>query len=277
MKPFDAAIKGAREIGFTVLSITMSLVSPCSSRSCSWAGSSAASSSSSRLRSASRSWLGLHLVDADADAVLAHAEARGPARQEPGLPVSHVRGRLQRHGPRLPRRARCLARVPAGSCCWWCSRHRADRSGRSARSRRASCRSRTPASSWCAPRLRPTFPSRPCSSASARWRRPSSRPRRALPQLQRCGGRLQPEPQSRHDLRAAEVAAERANYAAITDVQNRIAPQTANIPGIRVFPVPLQNLRIGGRAGAAAYQYTLTGIEQEELYAFAPRLIERSR
>ena len=68
---------------------------------------------------------------------------------------------------------------------------------------------------------------------------------------------------------------DRAGGASITDVQARLRRATANVTGIRAFPVPLQNMRIGSRAGSAAYQYTLSGVVQDELYNFAPRLIER--
>ena len=68
---------------------------------------------------------------------------------------------------------------------------------------------------------------------------------------------------------------DRANFASITEVQSRIRTKVASVPGIRAFPQPLQNLRIGARGGAAAYQFTLTGIVQEELYEFAPKLIDR--
>jgi HAE1 family hydrophobic/amphiphilic exporter-1 len=68
---------------------------------------------------------------------------------------------------------------------------------------------------------------------------------------------------------------ERANRGTISDVQNRLRRTLAGIPGIRAFPVPLQNLRIGGRGGAALYQYTLTSVSQNELYDNAQRLIER--
>ena len=61
----------------------------------------------------------------------------------------------------------------------------------------------------------------------------------------------------------------------ITDVQDRLRRRVAAVPGIRAFPVPLQNMRIGSRGGAAAYQYTLTSVDQGELYANVPRLIER--
>jgi HAE1 family hydrophobic/amphiphilic exporter-1 len=68
---------------------------------------------------------------------------------------------------------------------------------------------------------------------------------------------------------------ERLNRGSISDVQSRLRRNLAGIPGIRTFPVPLQNLRIGSRSGAALYQYTLTSVNQTELYENAQRLIER--
>ena len=68
---------------------------------------------------------------------------------------------------------------------------------------------------------------------------------------------------------------ERQGHVSITEVQNRIRRATAGITGIRAFPVPLQNMRIGARVGSAAYQYTLTGVVQDELYDFAPKLIDK--
>jgi hydrophobic/amphiphilic exporter-1 (mainly G- bacteria), HAE1 family len=72
-----------------------------------------------------------------------------------------------------------------------------------------------------------------------------------------------------------KTRSEREDNATISDVQARLRRALANIPGIRSFPVPLQNLRIGSRGGAAAYQYTLTSVDQEDLYDNAQRLIER--
>jgi HAE1 family hydrophobic/amphiphilic exporter-1 len=68
---------------------------------------------------------------------------------------------------------------------------------------------------------------------------------------------------------------ERRGQGSITDVQGRLRRSLASIPGIRAFPVPLQNLRIGSRSGAALYQYTLTSVNQAELYDNAERLIDR--
>ncbi len=67
---------------------------------------------------------------------------------------------------------------------------------------------------------------------------------------------------------------DRVNRATISDVQNRLRRNLAGIPGVRAFPVPLQNLRIGSRGGAALYQYTLTSVDQAELYDYAQRLID---
>ncbi len=72
-----------------------------------------------------------------------------------------------------------------------------------------------------------------------------------------------------------KARSDRQGYATISEVQNRLRRSLAGIPGIRAFPVPLQNLRIGSRGGAALYQYTLTSVGQAELYDNAQRLIER--
>ncbi len=68
---------------------------------------------------------------------------------------------------------------------------------------------------------------------------------------------------------------EREGRATITEVQHRLRRKVAGIVGIRSFPVPLQNLRIGARSGASTYQYTLSGVDREQLYDGAGRLIER--
>ena len=68
---------------------------------------------------------------------------------------------------------------------------------------------------------------------------------------------------------------ERTDRATITDVQHRLRRKVAGIVGIRAFPVPLQNLRIGSRSGAAAYQYTLSSVDREKLYEGTGRLIEQ--
>ena len=72
-----------------------------------------------------------------------------------------------------------------------------------------------------------------------------------------------------------KARSQRVGKASISDVQNRLRRNLAGIPGLRAFPVPLQNLRIGSRGGAALYQYTLTSVNQAELYDNAQRLLDR--
>ena len=68
---------------------------------------------------------------------------------------------------------------------------------------------------------------------------------------------------------------ERAGKVDITAVQNRLRGRLAAVTGIRAFPQALQNLRIGSRGGASAYQYTLTSVNQAELYDGANLLLEK--
>ncbi|HSP96311.1 MAG TPA: multidrug efflux RND transporter permease subunit [Candidatus Dormibacteraeota bacterium] len=61
------------------------------------------------------------------------------------------------------------------------------------------------------------------------------------------------------------------------DVINRLRPQLAKVPGAPTYLQPIQDLRIGGRLGNALYQYTLQGERFDELAAWAPRVAERLR
>jgi hydrophobic/amphiphilic exporter-1 (mainly G- bacteria), HAE1 family len=52
--------------------------------------------------------------------------------------------------------------------------------------------------------------------------------------------------------------------------------RTANaFPGLRVFLTPIQNINFGARQTRTQYVYTLQGLRLEELYDWAPRLEER--
>jgi len=52
----------------------------------------------------------------------------------------------------------------------------------------------------------------------------------------------------------------------------RIRAKTAKIPGASLFLQPVQDLRIGGRASSAQYQFTLQGDNFEDLTEWAPRV-----
>jgi len=57
----------------------------------------------------------------------------------------------------------------------------------------------------------------------------------------------------------------------------RLRPQFAAIPGIRVYPQILPTIRIGGQLTKAVYQYTLQDADTQELYQWAPLLYDRLR
>ncbi len=69
------------------------------------------------------------------------------------------------------------------------------------------------------------------------------------------------KPRSQRDASADEVIA-------------RLREKTSRIPGARLFLRSVQDLFVGGRSSDAQYQYTLQGDNVKDLYDFAPRLVE---
>jgi HAE1 family hydrophobic/amphiphilic exporter-1 len=49
---------------------------------------------------------------------------------------------------------------------------------------------------------------------------------------------------------------------------------TARIAGIRPFAVPVQNLRIGGRSSRAEYQFVVQGLDRPQLYAWSQQMAD---
>jgi HAE1 family hydrophobic/amphiphilic exporter-1 len=62
----------------------------------------------------------------------------------------------------------------------------------------------------------------------------------------------------------------RAQRPPVTQVIQQLRREVAAVPGINVFFQPVQNLNIGVRSSRSAYQYTLSSTNLDELYAFAP-------
>jgi HAE1 family hydrophobic/amphiphilic exporter-1 len=54
-----------------------------------------------------------------------------------------------------------------------------------------------------------------------------------------------------------------------TQIINELRPKLATVPGMRVFMQPLQNIQIGGRLSKSQYQYTLQDANVDELYQYA--------
>jgi multidrug efflux pump len=57
----------------------------------------------------------------------------------------------------------------------------------------------------------------------------------------------------------------------------RLRGKLAHVPGATLVLQPVQDVRVGGRPSAAQYQYTLRGDNSDELLAWAPRVLERLR
>ena len=57
-------------------------------------------------------------------------------------------------------------------------------------------------------------------------------------------------------------------------VIERLRPKLAHVPSGRFFVIPAQDLYVGGRASNAQYQYTLLSDSAETLYEWTPRLVD---
>jgi multidrug efflux pump len=53
----------------------------------------------------------------------------------------------------------------------------------------------------------------------------------------------------------------------------RLRPKLAQIPGARLFLQPVQDVRVGGRQSNALYQFTLLGPDPKQLYEWSPKLL----
>ncbi len=61
------------------------------------------------------------------------------------------------------------------------------------------------------------------------------------------------------------------------EVVNRLRAKLSTVPGARLFLQANQDIQIGGRTSAAQYQYTLSDSNVDELNTWAPRLEARAR
>jgi HAE1 family hydrophobic/amphiphilic exporter-1 len=60
-------------------------------------------------------------------------------------------------------------------------------------------------------------------------------------------------------------------------VQARLRKAVSQVPGFSAFPNVPQNLNLGGRPSPTNYQYTISAVDKESLYAFAPKLEQAMR
>ena len=64
----------------------------------------------------------------------------------------------------------------------------------------------------------------------------------------------------------------RQRKATVADIVNRLRPKLSGIPGLRVSISVPQAIRVGGRMSKSAYDFTLYGPDTQQLYAEAPKL-----
>jgi HAE1 family hydrophobic/amphiphilic exporter-1 len=60
-----------------------------------------------------------------------------------------------------------------------------------------------------------------------------------------------------------------------TVIAQMLRAETAGIPGVKVFPQVPPSIRLGSRGSSSVYQYTLSGTDLQELYRVTPLLLER--
>ena len=67
---------------------------------------------------------------------------------------------------------------------------------------------------------------------------------------------------------------DRGSRDGIDAVMARLRRNLSHVPGGRLFLQPVQDIRVGGRQSNAAYQFTLQGDDTAEVYAWAPKLLD---
>ncbi len=65
--------------------------------------------------------------------------------------------------------------------------------------------------------------------------------------------------------------------ATASDIINRLRPQLANVEGVSLVLQPSQDITVGGRVGRGQFQYTLQDADIAELDAWAPKVLAKLR
>ncbi len=65
--------------------------------------------------------------------------------------------------------------------------------------------------------------------------------------------------------------------ASASQIVDRLRPQLAKVPGVKLFLQPAQDITVGGRIARGQFQYVLQDPDLQELNTWAPRLIEKLR
>ncbi|MDY0885544.1 efflux RND transporter permease subunit [Dongia soli] len=61
----------------------------------------------------------------------------------------------------------------------------------------------------------------------------------------------------------------------VSDVINRLRPKLSHLPSLKVYMQPVQNIQVGGRSSKSLYQVTMQGTDLDELNKTAPEFEKR--
>jgi multidrug efflux pump len=86
---------------------------------------------------------------------------------------------------------------------------------------------------------------------------------------------MNPTPNAGHLAITLKPRDERRAF--VTEVVDRLRAAVAVVPGIVVYFQPVQDIQISTRSSRAQYQYTLTGTDPDEVNKWSARLVERLR
>ncbi len=76
---------------------------------------------------------------------------------------------------------------------------------------------------------------------------------------------------------ALKPLSQRPGHVTADQVVNRLRGKLSSVPGARLFLQANQDIQVGGRGSAAQYQYTLSDPDVDELNTWAPRLEAKAR
>ena len=273
MRPFEAALKGAREIGFTIVSITFSLIAvfiPVLLM-----GGMVGRVFREFAVTIAVAIIVSGFVSLTLTPMLCARMLRAHHEDEK---AEHRSARVRGDVPRLAARLRMDARQGAGAQVVHAGRHARDAgrapSSSTSSSRRASSRSRTPASS----------PPPPKAPSDISFQAMVERQRQVAEIVaQGSGGRLRQldrrrrRSQSDHQLRAAVHRAQAARSARERrpTSSSGCGGRANSVTGMIVYFQNVQNINIAGRISKSEYQYTLQSSDTETLYRVAPELRDK--
>ena len=120
---------------------------------------------------------------------------------------------------------------------------------------------------------RPTRRSRPWSSASARSPRSSARTRRSTTSIPRSAPAVPIRPPT--TAACSSCSSRRTSASRRRVVMQRLRRRPPPCPACRPFFQSIQNINIGGRITKGEYQYTLQSGDTEALYRIAPEMRDK--